>query len=213
MKKLTLLLLALTPVLSLRAGTDMKEMVPPAVAPTPSDGGFYVAAAAGAFASDASVNHPYTFDTYVKHCCRTYAVPHHGSYSTSSDWGPIASLEGGYNFNSFPAGMLPFSLQAGIQIQGVYKSNNNYDAWAGLVNGTLAFKNDSIVTPYIGIGGGFEYLSGYETGLHGAIDGEFGLQERIDRHWSVFEQYQCIDVLADTSVLQHNIEVGVAYNF
>ncbi len=212
MKKLTLILLAMVPAFLSHAGTDMKEIAAPIVTP-PSDGGFYVEGGAGAFASDASVNHPYTYDTTTKRWCRTYTTVHHASYSTSSDWGPLGSIGGGYNFGSIPAGSLPFSLQAGVQVQGLYKTNNNYDGWAGLVNGTLAFKNDSIVTPYIGIGGGFEYLSGYETGLHGAIDGEFGLQERIDRHWSVFEQYQCIDVLADTSVVQQNVEVGIVYNF
>jgi len=193
---------------------DPKVMVP--VTP-PSDAGFYVEAGAGAFFSDADKGNTSQYSTNQKfeRSCRTYTVTtvHTQHSSTSSDIGAVASLDGGYNFASIQTPYLGISLQPGVQIEGVYKTNNNYDGWAGLVNGTLGFRNSTIVTPYIGVGCGFEYTSGVETGLHPAVDGEFGLQEQVAQHWAIFEQYQCIVALAPTAIFQHDLEVGVRYSF
>jgi hypothetical protein len=202
---------ALLSTLALNANPkDMKELLPPVVT---SDAGFYASAEGGVFFSDASKTFNGSYDTTSTKCCHTTTTAHSTHSSSGSDWGPLGGLNFGYNFSAIPVGFLSLSAQPGLQLEGLYKTNNNYDAWCGFANATLNIKNPSIVTPFVFVGGGFEYTSGVETGLHPAMDTGAGLNERISKNWSVYEEYKFIDAFADSQIQQHCVLVGVTHNF
>jgi opacity protein-like surface antigen len=213
----TALLMAIT--LTARAGTemaptseskDMKQMTQA----NASDAGFYVAVYGGAqFDTDYGDNHQ-TFGGASTH------TPIH------SGWGGVGGIKGGYNFNSFPVGnFMSLRLQPALEAEALYIGDNshssggftgttgqNFSSNSGdfFLNGILRFKNSSIVTPYIGVGAGVQYLTthgsfntvggGQVTGLDTddvdfAAQALFGLDVAVTSHISIFSEYKFIDAL------------------
>jgi opacity protein-like surface antigen len=227
------------------AGTDMKQMQAPA-AISPSDAGFYVAAYGGA-----------QFDTGFGDNRQT--LSYHGENITSSNtikgppdwyWGGAGGIKGGYNFESFPiCDTMKIRLQPAVETEALWLSagskstftgpygssaadSNNFNSAAWFINGILRFKNSSIVTPYIGIGAGGQYLTigrgqastnipGYShvTGLNGS-DLDFagqalaGFDFAIADHWSIFTEYKFIDAIG-TDAKTNNVAgvSGLTYRF
>jgi opacity protein-like surface antigen len=213
---------------------DMKDVKQ--IAPTiqQSDAGFYIAAFGGA-----------NFDTWYGNDRQTLSTPGGSTTSSNSDihsqWGGAGGVKIGYNFQSTQAGFL--LLQPAVEVEGLYVgmdasssanvfapgsterfSTNSADFF---VNGILRFKNSSIVTPYLGIGVGEQYLTthgeitpaagGATTGLDTsdfdfAAQGLFGIDVAITDHISLFTEYKFIDALG-TDAKNANVRGPLTYRF
>jgi len=216
---------------------DMKDMKDvKQIAPTvqQSDAGFYIAAFGG-------VN----FDTWYGNDRQTITT-RTGSTTTSesdinSQWGGVGGVKIGYNFESTQAGFL--LLQPAVELEGMYVgmdasssanvfapgnserfSTNSADTF---INGILRFKTGSIVTPYIGLGVGGQYLTthgqiapaagGPVTGLDTsdwdfAAQGLFGIDVAITDHISLFSEYKFIEAIG-TDAKNANVGAGATYRF
>jgi len=227
---------------------DMKDMKQIS-STSNSDAGFYVAAYGGTqFSTDYGNNR------------QTIGGGLFGSEGTSasinSGWGGVGGLKAGYNFNSFPiANFMSLRLQPAVEAEGLYIGDNSHARdLAGLgssehfssnsgdffVNGILRFKNSSIVTPYVGVGAGLQYIT-----THGSIeapaagvtvtgldtsDVDFaaqalvGVDVAVTNHISVFSEYKFIDALGTNAdagsyhfkpdqIQQNLITAGVKYSF
>ena len=218
------------------AGTDSKDMKDmKQVAPMQqSDAGFYVAAYGGA-----------QFDTGYGDNRQTLSTPAGSTTTTNLDihshWGGVGGFKAGYNFESFPVGnMFGLRLQPGMEFEALYIGMDPSFVNAGVpntterfstnsaavfVNGILRFKNESIVTPYIGAGIGGEYITQHdrfytpasETGLvtsdfDFAGQALFGLDVQICQHVSLFSEYKWIDAIG-TDAKSTNGPGGSTYRF
>ncbi len=228
-----------------RDSKDMKDVKQ--VATEQSDAGFYVAAYGGAqFDTDYGNNHQ-------------TAGPLSTHSEIHSGWGGVGGIKGGYNFESHPlANFMGLRLQPAIEAEALYIGDNSHTDGAFtpggntrfssnsadfFVNGILRFKNTSIVTPYIGIGVGVQYISTHGdfsdaagdriTGANTddfdfAVQGLAGFDIAICNHISLFTEYKFIDALGtdgDASsnlgtyhfkpdqIQQHLITAGVKYSF
>jgi opacity protein-like surface antigen len=213
---------------------DMKDVKQIAPAIQPSDAGFYIAAFGGA-----------NFDTWYGNKRQSISTLT-GSSATSqseidSGWGGAGGVKIGYNFQSTQAGFL--LLQPAVELEGLYVgmnastatnvftpgttehfSTNSADVF---LNGILRFKNSSIVTPYIGLGVGGQYLTQHATltGAGGAkldgldtsdfdfaVQGLFGIDVAITEHVSLFTEYKFIDAFG-TDAKNSNVGPGLTYRF
>ena len=213
---------------------DMKDVKQ--IAPTiqQSDAGFYIAAFGGA-----------NFDTWYGNDRQTLSGPGGGTVTSSSNinsqWGGAGGVKIGYNFQSTQAGFL--LLQPAVELEGLYVgmdassssnvftpgsterfSTNSADMF---LNGILRFKNSSIVTPYIGLGVGGQYLTthgqitpaagGPTTGLDTsdfdfAAQGLFGIDVAITDHISLFTEYKFIEAIG-TDAKNANVNGPFTYRF
>jgi len=218
------------------AGTDMAPTTPDSkdmkdtkqmAQTTQSDAGFYVAALGGAnFDTDygdkrQTVTGPDGLGTLTSHA------------GISSNYGGVAGLKAGYNFQSFPiANFMSLRLQPAVEAEGLwintndntsrttlggpFNANQHFSTNSGdfFLNGILRFKNSSIVTPYIGVGAGLQYITTHGdadinvgstpidhiTGLNGS-DLDFagqalaGFDVALCQHVSLFTEYKFIDAL------------------
>jgi len=201
---------------------DMKELKTTAEL-RPSDAGFYVAAYGGA-----------QFYTYYGNNRQTLSFPDGSTISSNAaytpNYGGVGGIKGGYNFESFPiCDTMSLRLQPAVEAEALYlgttstngftgplgtaaTTNDSFNSAAWFINGILRFKNSSIVTPYIGIGVGGEYLTihgdavtsfpgePHVTGLNGS-DVDFAAQAlggfdiAIVDHFSIFTEYKFIDAI------------------
>jgi opacity protein-like surface antigen len=197
---------------------DTKQMAPV----EQSDAGWYVAAFGGTqFMTDYGNDHQTITGNATGSTVSTNADIH-------SDWGGVGGVKLGYNFQSEPFGnFLGLRLQPGIEAEAMYigqDGNHENDAFVPggnvrfttnsadfFLNGILRFKNDSIVTPYIGLGVGMQYLTTHgqftapgvatATGLDTsdfdfAGQGLFGIDVAITKQVSLFTEYKFIDAIA-----------------
>jgi hypothetical protein len=210
--------------LSAYAGTDMvdtKGMMQ--TSPTlRSDAGFYVAVEGGAqFSTDYGDNK------------QTFSGPGGGTATTTttihSNWGGVGGIRAGYMFNSFPVcDTMHLRLQPAVEAEALYigddshatdlagpGSSEHFTSNSGdfFLNGILRFKNSSIVTPYVGVGAGLQYLTTHgsiavpaagvtDTGLD-TSDLDFagqaliGFDVAVCNHVSIFTEYKFIDALGE----------------
>jgi outer membrane protein W len=243
MKRLVLslsLLSTLTlPVLAgtdMASGKDMKQISSSQV--NPSDAGVYIAAYGGA-----------DFDTWYgdrKQTISAFGANVTTKNEINDNWGAVGGIKAGYNFNSFAVGnMWGLRLQPAVEAEALYIGDNNNSA-TGLfgalnekfstnsgdffINGILRFKNDSIVTPYIGAGVGLQYITtqgqvSVPSGGPGAVanyldtsdldfagQALFGLDVSVCKHISIFTEYKFIDAIG-TDGKSTNFGGGVTYRF
>lgn len=232
---------------SVHAGTDskdMKEMVtPPTLRP---EAGPYVGVYGGAqFATDYG-NQRQTF-TGTAGSPLPAGSTIIASSNITSDWGGVGGIKAGYNFESFPiCDTLSLRLQPAVEAEALYlgttstttlsasgvsaSENTSYNSAAWFVNGILRFKNESIVTPYVGLGVGGEYLTthadattnvpgvGHVTGIDGS-DVDFagqalaGFDVTVAPHFDIFTEYKFIDAFG-TDIKTANIAgSGIDYRF
>jgi opacity protein-like surface antigen len=210
---------------------DMKDMKQ--VQTYNSDAGFYVAVYGGA-----------QFDTDYGNNRQTITAG--GTASTNqdihSDWGGVGGIKAGYNFNSFPiADFMSLGLQPAVEAEALYIGDNSHasgtfapgnttsfssNSGDFFLNGILRFKNSSIVTPYVGIGAGLQYITTHGTitvpgaapitgldtsDLDFAAQALFGIDVAICQHVSIFSEYKFIDALG-TDAKSTNFP-GATYRF
>jgi opacity protein-like surface antigen len=215
--------------LSAHAGVDTKvdtkEMMQ--ISPTPrTDAGFYVAALGGSQFSTNYGDNRQTEDDGI------FGLSASSTTKIHSDWGGVGGLKAGYNFNSFPVGtFMSLRLQPAVEAEALYIGDNSHvsdDTGPGsltrfssnsgdfFLNGILRFKNSTIVTPYIGIGAGLQYITthgessippsapvpmgvigtGLDTSdLDFAGQALFGLDFAVCQHVSIFTEYKFIDAI------------------
>jgi opacity protein-like surface antigen len=215
---------------------DMKDMKDvKQIAPTiqQSDAGFYIAAFGG-------VN----FDTWYGNDRQTLTTLGGSTVSSESNinsqWGGAGGVKIGYNFESTQAGFL--LLQPAVELEGLYVgmdasssanvfapgNNERFSTNSGdvFINGILRFKTGSIVTPYIGLGVGGQYLTthgqiagpgGTVTGLDTsdfdfAAQGLLGIDVAITDHISLFTEYKFIEAVG-TDAKNANVGAGSTYRF
>ncbi|HEY0257291.1 MAG TPA: outer membrane beta-barrel protein [Candidatus Methylacidiphilales bacterium] len=201
------------------AGVDTKEMLKTSVTPR-SDAGFYVAGYGGAQFDTDYGNNRQSFSGGVLGAGSSDAKVHSG-------WGAVGGLKAGYNFNSFPVwDRLSLRLQPAVEAEALYigdhsrvsdfgaaGSSEHFRTNSGdfFINGILRFKNSSIVTPYVGVGVGLQYLTTHGNinipvaGVSGnnvntddidfAAQALFGIDVAVANHISVFTEYKFIDAL------------------
>jgi opacity protein-like surface antigen len=194
---------------------DMKQM-----APATSDAGFYVAAYGGA-----------QFDTDYGNNRETLSAGG-GNVSAHqkihSSWGGVGGIKAGYNFESFPiSNFMSLRLQPAVEAEALYIGDNSHadsvftpgenmkfssNSGDFFLNGILRFKNSSIVTPYLGIGAGLQYITTHGTSggpvagaapvtgldtsdLDFAAQALFGFDVAVCDHVSIFSEYKFIDAL------------------
>lgn len=209
---------------------DMKQM-----APATSDAGFYVAAYGGA-----------QFDTDYGNNRETLSAGG-GNVSAHqkihSSWGGVGGIKAGYNFESFPiSNFMSLRLQPAVEAEALYIGDNSHadsvftpgenmkfssNSGDFFLNGILRFKNSSIVTPYIGLGVGGQYLTQHATltGAGGAkldgldtsdfdfaVQGLFGIDVAITEHVSLFTEYKFIDAFG-TDAKNSNVLGNATYRF
>ena len=235
MKRIVLslsLLSALT--LPALAGTDMasaKDMKQVSSSQiNPSDAGFYIAAFGGA-----------NFDTWYGDNRQTFSTPGGSTFGThariDSGWGGVGGIKVGYNFQSWAPGFMGLRLQPAVEAEAMYIGDDTSANFFGgteklstnsgdfFLNGILRFKNSSIVTPYLGVGAGLQYITTHgdlttpafhATGLD-TSDLDFagqalvGFDVQICPHLSLFSEYKFIDALG-TDGKASNV-VGDTYRF
>ena len=213
---------------------DMKYMSE--VTPrTESDAGPYVAAYGGAnFAQD-------YHDPHIN--VNTVGIgSFHFNGRTDDGWGAVGGIKFGYNFASFPIGG-DFRLQPAVEVDALYlgsHADNNYstpiastapatgssivlrdrfESAAAFVNGLVRLKTGTLITPYVGIGVGSEYVNStgsravvtnYFSGNSGSSNSgslsssEFdfaaqviaGFDLEIAKHWDLFTEYKFITVFS-----------------
>jgi len=207
------------------AGTetvDTKALVTPPL--PPSDAGFYVAAFGGAQFSTSYGDNFQTINTPLLGLSKTNQQIH-------SNWGGVGGLKAGYNFNSFPVcDTMCLRLQPAVEAEALYigddshasdivgaGSSERFTSNSGdfFLNGILRFKNSSLVTPYIGIGAGLQYITTHGTlpissvGFFGPVtvtgldtsdldfagQALFGLDFAVCNHVSIFTEYKFIDAI------------------
>jgi hypothetical protein len=195
------------------SGKDMKDMKQVTQA-CQSDSGFYVAALGGA-----------NFDTWAGDNRQTFSTPGGTTFATNarlrSDWGAVGGAKVGYNFNSWQPGFMNLRLQPALEAEGLYIGDTERANFFGgseklstnsgdfFLNGILRFKNSSIVTPYVGVGAGLQYITthggittpgGQLTGLD-TSDLDFagqalvGFDIQVASHISLFSEYKFIDAI------------------
>jgi hypothetical protein len=200
---------------------DMKDMKQ--VQTEASDAGFYVAAYGGA-----------QFDTDYGNNRQTLSAGGTNVSSTTriaSGWGGVGGIKAGYNFQSFPVGnFMGLRLQPAVEAEGMYiglddsrtvggaftpAGSTHFSSNSGdfFINGILRFKNTSIVTPYVGVGAGLQYLTTHGTftapdaGINntGLVTSDLdfagqalvGFDVQICKHISIFSEYKFIDALGE----------------
>lgn len=214
---------------------DMKEMRQTAA--SSSDAGFYVAAYGGA-----------QFDTDYGNNRQTASDDLFGTSSTGakihSGWGGAGGLKVGYKFNSIPiSDFMNLRMQPAVEAEALYIGDNSHASdLAGpgssehfssnsgdfFLNGILRFKNRTIVTPYVGLGAGLQYITTHgnidvpaagvnATGLDTsdvdfAAQALFGFDVAVCNHVSIFTEYKFIDALG-TDAKSTNLPDGATYRF
>ena len=219
------------------------------VASTPasaSDAGFYAGVYGGAEFDTDYGNSRQTF-TGTSSSAGTLApgstVTPHSSFNAG--WGGVGGIKFGYNFASFPVANT-LRLQPAVETEALYlgttstgtlsaggisaSSSSSYNSAAWFVNGILRFKNQSIVTPYIGIGVGGEYITSHTsattnvsgvnnvTGINGS-DVDFagqalaGFDVKLATHWTLFTEYKFIDAIGTDSKSSNLAGTGIDYRF
>jgi opacity protein-like surface antigen len=201
---------------------DMKQVSQTASIPD-SDAGFYVAAYGGAnfaqhYGSQKIAENSPDFPRDFTHGTGTDSI------------GAVGGAKFGYNFDSYQISG-DFRLQPAVEIEafylGSYSKQNypdtddyiandfraRYNDAALMTNGIVRFKTGTLLTPYLGIGIGAEYLSntGVEVyapeipakaGLSGDSSVVFatqflaGVDVSIAKGWSVFTEYKYLAALA-----------------
>jgi opacity protein-like surface antigen len=232
---LTLPVLAGTEMAPTPDGKDMKDVKQVSQQAAQSDAGFYVAALGGA-----------NFDTWYGDKRQSITTAG-GSTVTShneidSNWGGVGGIKAGYNFNSFSIGGDFLRIQPGVEGEALYIGEDRSHASgvfgpanseefstnsaAFFLNGILRFKNKSIVTPYIGLGIGMQYLTehGQITTPGGSVTGLdtsdfdpagqaiFGIDVAVCQHISIFSEYKFIDAIG-TDAKNSSIGGGATYRF
>lgn len=225
--------------LSVHAGDakDMKEIAP--MAPPPSDAGFYIGAYGGTqFASE-----------YGNHRNVLSAGGANLDLDTTihSGWGGAGGIKGGYRFDSDPIGG-GFALQPAVEAEAFYLGQNSHATYTSgalppgtflkdtvsynsadfFVNGILRLKTPSIVTPYIGLGIGGQYITTHVgattsgttklTGMGGsdldfAVQALGGFDVKIAEHWDLFSEYKFVDALGTNIKSPDVIGSGIDYRF
>jgi opacity protein-like surface antigen len=217
-------------------GKDMKDMKQ-MTQTSESDAGFYVAALGGA-----------QFDTQYGDNRQTLTAAGTTAGTNAdlhSHWGGVGGIKAGYNFQSFPVNFMNLRLQPAVEAEGLYIGsddvhstntfapgmNSHISTNSGdfFVNGILRFKNNSRVTPYVGVGAGLQYIT-----THGTLDGGpagtapstgldtsdldfagqalFGLDVAVCNHISLFTEYKFIDAIG-TDGKSTNAAGGATYRF
>jgi len=212
----------------------------------PSDAGIYVAVYGGA-----------NFDTFYGNNRQTVDTPTTVASSNNdmnAGWGGVGGIKVGYAFDSIDAGMGSLRLQPAVEAEALYigtdrthvtdafvtPSDTRFSSNSGdfFINGILRFKNSSIVTPYIGLGVGLQYITthgeytdaialpnalGLPPGTHVhatgldtsdldfAGQGLFGLDIQICPHLSLFSEYKFIDAIGTDG--KSNFLNGDTYRF
>jgi opacity protein-like surface antigen len=215
---------------------DMKQMAEPA-----SDAGFYVGAYGGAqFSTDYGDNKQTVTDGLFGFKDTTHQQIH-------SFWGGVGGIKAGYNFKSVPVcDTMSLRIQPAVEAEALYIGDDSHAsdlAFGGstehftsnsgdfFLNGIVRFKNSSIVTPYIGIGAGLQYITthtqlsvpflpvtvtGLDTSdLDFAGQAMFGVDVAVAKHISVFSEYKFIDAIG-TDAKSGNIPAdlgGGTYRF
>ena len=192
------------------------------VAVSSSDAGFYVAAYGGA-----------QFDTDYGNNRQTADGDLFGTTGTgakiNSGWGGAAGVKFGYKFESFPiSNFMSLRLQPAVEAEGLYIGDNSHakdlagpgssehfssNSGDFFINGILRFKNSTIVTPYVGVGAGLQYITthgdisipaagvnatGLDTSsLDFAAQALFGFDVAVTNHVTVFTEYKFIDALGN----------------
>ena len=228
------------------AGTDMspvpdsKEMlrVEPALR---SDAGLYIAALGG-------VN----FDTDYGDHAQTLTGDDTGTTISSHKnidsirWGGAGGLKVGYNFNSFAlCDEIKLRLQPSVEAEALYIGTDrnvvdnpfgggatetfSTDSGDFFLNGILRYKNESIVTPYIGAGPGLQYITthGQFSGNSGdplvtgvntsdldfAAQALLGFDVAVCKHLSLFSEYKFIDAIGTDAKLDGFSAESRTYRF
>jgi hypothetical protein len=222
--------------MSTHDGKDMKDMKQ-TTQTSESDAGFYVAAYGGA-----------QFDTQYGDNRQTVSAGG-ANLGTNADihsgWGGAGGLKAGYNFDSFPiCDTMSLRLQPAVEAEALYIGDNSHatnvfvpgqnerfssNSGDFFLNGILRFKNSSIVTPYLGVGAGLQYITTHGTldggppgnvpstgldtsDLDFAAQGLFGFDVAICNHISLFSEYKFIDALG-TDGKSTNAPGGATYRF
>ncbi len=228
--------LALATTSILHAGTEMADpkAITTKTSTSASDAGVYVAIYGGA-----------QFATNYGNSRETVTSPG-GSANTHSAfngfWGGAGGIRGGYKFDSYEvctglrlqpaveADLLYLGTQAGnnADVAGTpLKQRTSFNSGAGFVNGILRFKNDSIVTPYIGLGVGGQHISMHShatvgnlqlTGLTGndtvfAAQAIGGLDVALTKNWAVFGEYKFVDAIGTDITVKNVNNTGADLNF
>lgn len=223
--------------MSAHDGKDLKDMKQMSQV-SESDAGFYVAAYGGA-------------QFYTNYGDNRQAINNNAGTTVSSTekihsgWGGVGGIKGGYNFESIPVGnFMGLRLQPAVEVEALYigdsshssgefapGENSHFTSNSGdfFLNGILRFKNNSIVTPYIGIGAGLQYITTHGT-LDGGIPGTppatgldtsdldfagqglLGLDFAVTRHISIFSEYKFIDAIGNDGK-STDIGGGSTYRF
>jgi len=234
--------------ISVYAGPDTKDMKELRVTPTlQSDAGFYIGVYGGAqFVTDYG-NQRQTF-TGTPASAAAVGIPAGSnvipSSSFDSGWGGAGGIKAGYNFESCEVSD-ELRLQPAIEAEALYlgttststggalgfngSSSTSYNSAAWFVNGILRFKNNSIVTPYLGLGVGGEYVTihsdatipatgAHFTGITGN-DVDFagqalaGFDISLSDHWSLFTEYKFIDAVGTDLKVSNYGGTGLDYRF
>jgi len=246
-KRLLTTVVLSTIALSAYAGTDTKD-VKELKTNSGSDAGFYVAVYGGSnFAQDYGNKRQVVTDAGTNYT---------SSDPINSNWGGAGGIKAGYNFESFAVcDTMKLRLQPAVEAEALYLGttstssfagptdhvdgvffptnaaiNTSYNSAAWFVNGILRFKNSSIVTPYIGIGAGGEYITthgsattnipGYSniSGLNSS-DVDFagqalgGFDIAIAPHYSIFTEYKFIDAIGTDAKSANIGGTGMDYRF
>jgi len=239
MKQMTLITAALMLAISIsaQAGTDSKDMkeIAPVVAPT-TDSAFYVAAYGGVNFSDSYGN---KHEVLSAGGANLDISPTHNHVGL----GGVGGIKVGYQFDSYEI-TEGFRLQPAVEGEAFYiggESEQNvlfgldhekysYNSADVFANGIVRFKIDgSPVTPYVGVGVGFQYLTVHGEGnlpllgakvtgfndecIDFAAQGIAGLDFKICNHWTLFTEYKFVDAIGTDLTLPLAILPGVTYRF
>jgi opacity protein-like surface antigen len=150
----------------------------------------------------------------------------------------VGGIKAGYNFQSWSPGLFGLRLQPAVEAEAMYIGDSESANFFGgsekistnsadfFLNGILRFKNSSIVTPYLGVGAGLQYITthgdlsapgAHLTGLD-TSDLDFagqalaGFDVQIAPHLSLFSEYKFIDALG-TDGKSSNLPGGATYRF
>ncbi|MCE0482912.1 MAG: porin family protein [Methylacidiphilales bacterium] len=227
------------------AGTDMKEM---AITPTlRTDSGFYAGVYGGAqFDTDYGNQRQTLSGTPAS--AGAVGVPAGSNIIPSSHfdagWGGAGGIKFGYTFNSFGA-CQGLRLQPALEAEALYlgttstdtlnavgltgSGKQSYNSAAWFVNGILRFKLDSMITPYVGVGVGGQYLTlhsdatipslgAHVTGINGS-DVDFagqalaGFDINLATHWDLFTEYKFIDAVGTDLKVSNVGGTGLDYRY
>ena len=222
---------------------DMKDIQVQTTAPQPINNPFYVAVYGGAnFSQNYGNDHA------------SASIPGFGGGSAkganSGDWGSVGGVKFGYEFRAWE--YRKFHITPALEVEGLYlgsglnssyginlkgtsftsNSHTNFNDAALFVNGILNFKNESMFTPYLGVGVGGEYVNADEThsqlaadgatvgsgtnhanDIDFAVQGIAGLNARLNEHWSLFTEYKFIAVINPSLNYSNVAQTGTDYRF